>query len=65
LDWLDGSSGKTSASCTGGGSNPEQVKSPTRYQRIATAAILMCGPRRKAAEMAPLTRDTRKGIKRV
>jgi len=28
---------------------------------------LMCGPWRKAAEMgtAPLTRDTRKGIKRV
>jgi len=45
-------------------SNPEPIKSPTRCQRVATVAILMCGPWRKAAEM-PLTRDTRKGIKRV
>jgi len=26
---------------------------------------LKCGPWRNAAELAPLTRDTRKGIKRV
>jgi len=26
------------------GSNPEPIKSPTRCQRLATIAILMCGP---------------------
>jgi len=33
------------------GSNLEPIKSPTRCQRLATAATLMCGPRRKAAEI--------------
>jgi len=47
------------------GSNSEPIKSPTLCQRLATVATLMCGPWRKAAEMGPLTRDTRKGIKRV
>jgi len=32
------------------GSNSEPKKSPTRYQRLATAAILKCGPWCKAAE---------------
>jgi len=33
------------------GSNSDPIKSPTRCQRLATAATLMCGPWRKAAEM--------------
>jgi len=34
------------------GSNPEPIKSPTSYQRLATAATLMCvGPWRKAVEL--------------
>jgi len=33
------------------GSNPEMIKSPTRWQRLATVAILICGPWRKAAEL--------------
>jgi len=33
------------------GSNPEPIKSPTSCQQLATAATLMCGPWRKAAEM--------------
>jgi len=33
------------------GLNPELIKSLTRYQRLATAATLMCGPWCKAAEM--------------
>jgi len=32
-------------------SYPETIKSPTRCQRLATAATLMCGPWRKDAEM--------------
>jgi len=39
------------------GSNLELIKFPTRYQQLATVAALMCGLWRKAAEMAPLTRD--------
>jgi len=33
------------------GSNIEPIKSPTRCQRLATAATFMCGPWPKAAEM--------------
>jgi len=48
------------------GWNPYRIRSPTRCQRFATAAILKCGLCWcKAAEMAPLTRDTLKDIKRV
>jgi len=34
------------------GSNPEPIKSPTRCQRLATAAPLVRGSWRKAAEMS-------------
>jgi len=48
----DGTSGKTSASGTGGiGLNPETVKSPTRCKRHATDEILKYALCRKAAEM--------------
>jgi len=33
------------------GSNSEPIKSPTRCQRLATVAALMCGPWRIAAEL--------------
>jgi len=43
-------------------SNPEPVKSPTHCQQLATVCVgLGAKPRR----WAPLTRNTRKGIKRV
>jgi len=46
------------------GSNLEKIKSPTRCQRLATAATLMMGGLgEKARRWTPLTRGTRKGIK--
>jgi len=47
------------------GSNPEPIKPLTRCQWLATAAILMCGFWRKLRSWTLLTRDIRKGIKRV
>jgi len=48
-----GTRGKTSASMMRKewDSNPEPIKSPARYQRLATAVTVMCGPWRNAAEM--------------
>jgi len=47
------------------GLNPELIKSPTRCQRLATAATLKCGSCEKPRRWASLTRYIRKGIKRV
>jgi len=52
------------------GSNPEPIKSPTRCQRLATAATFevtfeVWAHGAKPRRWAPLTRDTRKGNKRV
>jgi len=47
------------------GSNPEPIESPTRCQRLVTAATLKCGPWCKATEKAPLTCDTGKGIIKI
>jgi len=33
------------------GSNPDPIKSPTRYHRLVIAATLKCRPWHKAAEM--------------
>jgi len=33
------------------GSNPKLIKSPANYQRLATAATLMCGSWQKAVKM--------------
>jgi len=47
-----GTSVKSSASSARGtGLNSKPTKSPTRCQRLATAATLICGPWCKAAEM--------------
>jgi len=54
-DWSDGASGETSDVQVVWGSNPEPIKSPTRCQRLALAATLMCGA--KPRRWAPLTRE--------
>jgi len=44
-----GTSGKPSVSGAGGmGLNPGPIKSPTRFQRLATAATMMCRPWHKS-----------------
>jgi len=45
------------------GSNPEPIKSLTRCQRLAIAAILMCGPWCKAAKMGTAHSWHPKGLK--
>jgi len=55
----DGTSGKMSASGAGFKSRADQIFHA--MLRLATAAILKCGPWRKAAQKGT-TRDTRKGI---